>query len=207
MVNYYTDFEKQMNLLIGFLEVSSVEVYSLIQNHDTFNIGITIDFLYKEYENFRKHITNSALIMAFTHIEDFISKIYSEYMWLKGKEQKIGMNLNNFDKSTTIENLVRDHARQKPLETKIKDLSEYFFRKDREEDKPFIKLCKELQEFRKVRNSLIHNNGIAQENINCSFNLGDEIMLDVSQLNDIGSNIRKLFREIHNRLMCIINNK
>ena len=65
----------QLNLLIGFLDVSEREVYDQIKNHDQYNIGITIAELYNhEYSNYANHITTSALLLGFAHLEDYITK-------------------------------------------------------------------------------------------------------------------------------------
>ena len=74
-MNDYDYLIKQLNLLIGLLDVSEKEVYNQIRNHDQFNLGITIEQLYdNEYSNFSNHITTSALLLGFSHLEDFLTK-------------------------------------------------------------------------------------------------------------------------------------
>ena len=66
---------KQLNLLIGFLEVSEENIYDLIKTHDSFGFGFSIESSYEnEYENYKNHVTTSAFILGFAHFEDFISK-------------------------------------------------------------------------------------------------------------------------------------
>ncbi len=72
---------KQLNLLIGFLEVSDQTVYSQIRQHDRFNLGLTIKQLYDgSYDNYSNHITTSALLLGFSHFEDFMTKCIVKYL-------------------------------------------------------------------------------------------------------------------------------
>ncbi len=64
MMNDYEYLIKQLDLLIGFLDVSKREVFDQIQNHDSFNIGVTVGSLYENsYENYSTHICNGTVLL------------------------------------------------------------------------------------------------------------------------------------------------
>ncbi len=69
---------KQLDLLIGFLDVSDKQVYDQIKKHDRFNMGLTIEQLYENhYDNYLNHITTSSLLLGFAHFERLPYKMYS----------------------------------------------------------------------------------------------------------------------------------
>src|ERR1700744_3615545 len=71
----------QLSLLVGFLDVSDEEIYHQIKTHDRFNLGLTIEQLYKgKYENYSSHISTSAFILGFTHFEDFVTKRLTKFL-------------------------------------------------------------------------------------------------------------------------------
>lgn len=49
-----SDYEyliKQLDLLVGVLDVSEQAIFEQIRNHDSFSLGISIGMLYENYSN------------------------------------------------------------------------------------------------------------------------------------------------------------
>lgn len=64
----------QLNQLVGFLEVSDEQVYQRIKHHYRFNIRMTIEQLYgNNFDNYKNHITKSALLLGLVHFEGFLT--------------------------------------------------------------------------------------------------------------------------------------
>lgn len=80
-MNDFDYLVNQLNLLIGFLDVSDEHVYNQIKQHDRFNMGLTIEQLYdNQYANYTNHITTSALLLGFSHFEDFMTKCIAKFL-------------------------------------------------------------------------------------------------------------------------------
>lgn len=90
--------KEQLNLIIGFLDVSDEAVYETIKLHDKFNLGLSIDDLYgNDYENFKNHVTTSALILGFTHFEDFLSKMIKIILTKYPTKNKLKSTIDKFE--------------------------------------------------------------------------------------------------------------
>lgn len=186
---------KQLNLIIGFLDVSDKSVYETIKFHDKFELGLSIDDLYgSDYKNFENHITTSALILGFTHFEDFLSKMAKKILCKYPRENKIKVSIDKFEQLGTnyIELLAAEQSKRLTIAEKVKLVKTTFSNFDE-------KLIEEIQFINKLRNCLMHNNGFADERLKPKFSNGDKIILSSGEINGYGLVARRFAEEIWNK--------
>ena len=177
---------RQLNLIVGFLDVSDRKVYNQIRDHDRFQLGISIDSLYEgRFENYRNHITTSSLILGFTHFEDFIRKIVSKILLVNPGKNKIKVTISKFQRLGTdyLKKLGDEQARKLRFSEKINLLKNTY--RDLDED-----LIKEIVFVNKIRNCLMHNNGYADERLSPQFSNGEKISLTPDQIHEYGLKVR-----------------
>jgi hypothetical protein len=191
-MNDYNYLINQLNLLIGFLDVSDKQVYYKIKNHDRFNLGVTIEQLYKKkYLNYSNHISVSALLLGFTHIEDFFSKCISKILIANPEMNKYKVEYKTIKekgKSLTTY-LAKEQAKKYTFSEKIN-----FF----ERNIPSLNkdLISDLRFATNIRNCLVHNNGLADERLESKYKIGEKIIMNSGEVNGFGLTVRQFAKEI-----------
>jgi hypothetical protein len=190
-----TDYDyliNQLNLLIGFLDVSDKEVYNQIKKHDKFNLGLTIGQLYKnKYENYSSHISTSAFILGFTHFEDFVSKRLTTYLEKHPdkNEFKVSLRVINEKGSNLTSHLAFEQSRRLTFADKIKFIEKHIIKAD-------AKLISDLKHANDLRNCLMHNNGIADARLNRKYTVGKKIVLTAGQVHGFGLTTRQFAKTL-----------
>lgn len=198
-MNEYEYLIKQLNLLIGFLDVSDELIYSQIKTHDRFNIGITIEQLYESnYANYSNHICTSALLLGFSHFEDFLTKCTVKILIDNPYKNEIKVNLKTVIQKgeTLISSLAEEQARRLIFREKIKIIENSILGIN-------AKLIDEIRFVNDIRNCLMHNNGIADDRLVPKYALGQKIILSSGDVNGYGLKAR----ELADRIWQIINTK
>jgi len=186
----------QLDLLIGFLDVSDEQVYQQIKDHDRFNLGLTIEQLYnKNYENYKNHITTSALLLGFSHFEDFLTKCIVKLLLANPDKNEFKVTLK-----TIIEkgnNLVLAMAQEQSRRLTFADKMKFI---EKNLQGVSTSLLSEVKFVNDIRNCLMHHNGIADNRLIPKFNYGQKIILNSVEVNGYGLQARQLAREIWNRI-------
>ncbi len=192
---------QHLDFLIGILEVSDESIYNEIKYQDRFGYGLTIDEVYSsEYENYQNVITTSALILGFTHFENYISKMVEKLLIIKPELNKRKFTLKEMNEilpGDLVEKMANIQSKKLMISQKLKLIENTFPNIDSD-------LLKEMDRARKLRNCIIHENGFCDAELAlCShFNEGDKIILTSSNVNQYGLNARKfaksLWHEIEN---------
>jgi hypothetical protein len=166
---------KQLNLIVGFLDVSDEDVYNQIKNHDRFNLGVSIEDLYENsFENYRNHITTSALILGISHFEDYITKIIAKLLVMMPSSNKIKVSISTFQEcgNDYLRILGNKQARKLTFSEKIIFIRKTYSDSDTSQ-------ISEILNVNKIRNCLIHNNGYADERLSPNFSKGEKMALQV----------------------------
>ena len=187
---------KQLDLLIGFLDVSDEEIYKQIKYHDRFQMGLTIEQLYESnYENYLNHITTSALLLGFTHFEDFLTKCIVKLLikYPDKNEIKVPLKIVREKGDNLISYLAEEQSKKLTFADKLK-----FVRNNlqgiSDSDLVEIKLVND------IRNCLMHHNGLADERLIPKYRDGQKIILSSGEVNGYGLNARQLARKIWNNI-------
>nr|HMT11463.1 hypothetical protein [Ignavibacteria bacterium] len=191
---------KQLNLLIGFLEVSEENIYDLIKTHDSFGFGFSIESSYEnEYENYKNHVTTSAFILGFAHFEDFISKSLIELLIFNPTLNKYKIPFKTFEeKGNEIINFIAiEQTKRLTFTDKIKFIEENISDLDQE-------IIADLRLANIIRNCLLHNNGIAAEKIGDKFQKGERIKLSSAEVNAYGLKARYFASDLWEKLNSLI---
>ena len=188
---------KQLNLIVGFIEVADENVFNQIKKHDRFDIGVTIEELFENnYLNYSNHITTSALILGFAHFEDFMTKCIVKFLVFNPKKNKIKTSLSYvLEKGDTlIRSLADEQAKQLKFSEKIKFLEDNFQGID-------LEITTEIKFVNNIRNCIIHNGGLADSRLKPKFEEGQKIILTSGQINGYGLKVRKLADEIWEQIL------
>jgi hypothetical protein len=191
-MNEFDYLIKQLNLLIGFLDVSDKEVYDKIKNHDQFNMGITIEQLYdKSFKNYLNHITISSFLLGFSHFEDFIAKAITKILIAFPDKNECKVNLKTIKEKgdDLIPSLAAEQARRLIFTDKIK-----FLEKNLKGLSPEI--LKNIKIANDIRNCLMHHNGLADERLEPKYVNGQKIIIKSSEVHDFGLQARHLAKDI-----------
>ncbi len=187
---------KQLNLLIGFLDVSDEHVNQQIKHHDRFNLGITIEQLYESsYENYSNHITTSALILGFAHFEDFLTKCVVKLLLANPDKNEFKVNLKTIKEKggSLVSFLAEEQSRRLTFSEKLK-----FIEKNLEEiDSQIIS---DIRFVNDIRNCIMHNNGLADQRLRDKYQYGQKIILNSGEVNGYGLQARQLANEIWNKM-------
>jgi len=186
----------QLNLLIGFLDVSDKQVYQQIKGHDRFNMGFTIEQLYeKNYDNYSNHITTSALLLGFAHFEDFLTKCIIKILISCPDKNECKVTLKTIMEKgeNLILSLAEEQARRLTFSDKVK-----FIEKQLIGITPQILV--DIKFVNDIRNCLMHNNGLADKRLVPKYQDGQRIILSSGEVNGYGLQARQLAREIWNTL-------
>jgi len=187
---------KQLNLLIGFLDVSDEEIYQKIKHHDRFNMGITIEQLYESsYDNYSNHIATSALLLGFSHCEDFLTKCIVKLLTDNPEKNDYKVTLKTIKQKgdNLITELAYEQARRLTFSEKLKFIEKNLAGIN-------SSLISEIKFVNDLRNCLMHNNGLADERLAPKYKVGDKIILNSGIVNDYGMQTRKIAYEIWERL-------
>lgn len=195
-MNDYEYLIKQLNLLVGFLDVSDEEVYLQIKGHDRFTLGVTIEQLYENsYDNYSNHITTSALLLGFSHFEDFLTKCIVKILIANPDKNEFKVALKTIlEKGDAIINIMaEEQSKRLTFGEKIKFIEKnlHGLRTD---------LLIGIRFFNDVRNCLMHNNGLADKRLSPRFQDGEKITFDSCEVNGTGLQVRQLASEIWARL-------
>ena len=193
MMNDYDYFINQLNLLIGFLDVSEEEVYNQIKHHDQFNLGITIEQLYdNEYTNFSNHITTSALLLGFAHLEDFLTKCIVKFLvaFPSKNEYKLTVKTMQEKGDLLVLYLAEEQSKRLTFAEKITFIEKNVGSIDSQ-------IILDIRFMNSVRNCIMHNNGIADNRVASKFKEGQKIMFTTSELNIFGLKARQFANELH----------
>lgn len=186
----------QLNLLVGFLDVSDKDVYHQIKNHDRFNIGLTIEQLYdNSFDNYKNHITTSALLLGFTHFEDFLTKSIVRYLIKNPDKNDFKVNLKTIREKgeDLISVLAEEQSRRLVFVEKVKFIEKNLHGIS-------TQILTEIKFVNDIRNCLMHNNGLADNRLIPKYTNGQKIILDDAEVNNYGLQARKLAKEIWDRI-------
>ncbi len=191
-MNDYDYLINQLNLLIGFLDVSEQDVYDQIKHHDQFGLGQTIEQLYdNRYENYSNHISTSATLLGFAHIEDFITKCIARFLVSHPhkNDKKVALRIIKEKGDDLITYLAVEQSRELKFSDKIKFI---------EKNIPGIslELISNIKLMNDVRNCIMHNNGIADSRIVPKYIEGQKITLTAWEVNEYGVKARKFATEL-----------
>lgn len=196
-MNDYDYLIQQLNLLIGFLDVSDEKVYNQIKTHDRYNLGITIEELYqKNYENYSSHISASAFILGFTHFEDFLTKRIIKFLIYNPaiNTYKVPIKTIHEKGESLITYIAIEQARRLTFSEKIKLIEANI-------STISLQLADELRFANDIRNCLMHLNGIADDRIKQKFTPGDKIILKSGDVNGLGLTTRMFAKQIWDNTM------
>lgn len=197
--NEMTDLDyliNQLNLLIGFLDVSDEQVYEQIKHHDRFNLGITIEQLYKNnFDNYKNHITTSALLLGFAHFEDYLTKCIVKMLIENPEKNDFKVTLKTIKEKgdTLIASLAEEQSRRLTFTEKIKFIEKYV-------QGVSPRILTDIKFVNDVRNCLMHNNGLADKRLNPKYLDGQKIILNSGEVNGYGLQARQLAKEIWDRI-------
>lgn len=183
---------KQLNLLVGFLDVSDEIVYEQVKRHDRFNLGVTIEQLYdKQYENYSNHITTSALLLGFSHFEDFMTKCLVRYLASHPDKNECKVTLKTIREKgdTLVLSLAQEQSRRLTFAEKIKFIEKHFTGIS-------AQILIEIKHVNDIRNCLMHHNGLADNRLSPDFQNGQRIILTSEDVNGFGLKARQLATEI-----------
>lgn len=182
----------QLNLLIGFLDVSEKAVYSQIKEHDSFGIGLSIEQLYDgSYANYSNHITTSALLLGFAHFEDFVTKSIVKYLTSHPDKNDCKVTLKTIREKgdNLVSSLAEEQSRRLIFSEKIKFIEKNLTGISTE-------ILTEIRFVNDIRNCLMHNNGLADNRLNARYQVGQKIILTSVHVNGYGLQARQLANEI-----------
>lgn len=186
----------QLNLLIGFLDVSDEQVYTQIKNHDRFNLGMTIEQLYdNSFENYSNHITTSALLLGFSHFEDFVTKCIVKMLISNPDKNEFKFTLKTLKEKgeRLVLDIAEQQSRRMTFAEKIKFIEKHISGISPE-------LLRDIRFVNDMRNCLMHNNGIADERLSPKYIIGDKIILNSGHVNGYGLQARQFAQEIWDNL-------
>jgi len=187
---------KQLNLLIGFLDVSDQAVYNQIKQHDRFNLGLTIEQLYdSNYNNYSNHISTSALLLGFSHLEDFITKSIVKVLTSHPDKNDCKVTLKTIREKgdNLISSLAEEQARRLTFSEKVKFIEKNLTGIS-------TQILTDIKFVNDIRNCLMHNNGLADHRLNPTYQVGQKIILTSGDVNGYGLQARQLAREIWERI-------
>ncbi len=186
----------QLNLLIGFLDVSDEEVYLQIKNHDRFNMGMTIEQLYENnFENYKNHITTSALLLGFSHFEDYLTKCIVKLLIANPDKNDCKVTLKTIREKgdNLVMMLAEEQSRRLTFAEKMKFIEKNLIGIS-------TQLLTDIKFVNDIRNCLMHHNGLADKRLIPKYQDGQKIILDSGEVNGYGLQARRLAREIWNRI-------
>ena len=182
----------QLNILIGFLEVSDEEVYQQIKHHDRFNMGMTIEQLYESnFNNYKNHITTSALLLGFAHFEDFLTKCIVELLVKNPDKNDIKVTLKTIREKgdNLILSLAEEQSRRLTFSEKIK-----FIEKNLQGIS--TQILTDIKFVNDIRNCLMHHNGLADKRLSPKYQDGQKIVLNSGEVNMYGLQAREIWSRI-----------
>ncbi|GAB4021348.1 hypothetical protein GCM10028808_65880 [Spirosoma migulaei] len=186
----------QLNLLIGFLDVSDEHVYQQIKHHDRFNMGMTIEQLYENnFDNYKNHITTSALLLGFAHFEDFLTKCIVKLLVTNPDKNDFKVTFKTIKEKgdNLILSLAEEQSRRLTFAEKIK-----FIEKNLQGISG--QLLTDIKFVNDIRNCLMHHNGLADKRLIPKYQDGQKIILNSGEVNGYGLQARQLAREIWSRI-------
>ncbi|HTB52341.1 MAG TPA: hypothetical protein VK718_06160 [Ferruginibacter sp.] len=186
----------QLNLLIGFLDVSDEQIYQQIKHHDRFNLGITIEQLYENsFDNYRNHITTSALLLGFAHFEDFLTKCIEKILITNPDKNDFKVTLKTIKEkgNSLISSLAQEQSRRLIFVEKIKFIEKNVLGLPHQ-------ILTDIRFVNDIRNCLMHNNGLADQRLIAKYQEGQKIILNSGEVNGYGLQARQLATEIWNRI-------
>ena len=186
----------QLNLLIGFLDVSDEQVYHQIKSHDRFNLGMSIEQLYENnFDNYKNHITTSALLLGFAHFEDYLTKCIVKLLVANPDKNDFKVTLKTIKEKgdSLVMSLAEKQSRRLTFSEKIK-----FIEKNLQGIS--TQILSDIKFVNDIRNCLMHNNGLADKRLTPRYQDGQRIILDSGDVNGYGLQARQLAREIWNRI-------
>jgi hypothetical protein len=187
---------RQLNLLIGFLDVSDQAVYNQIKQHDRFNLGLTIEQLYEDsYDNYSNHITTSALLLGFSNFEDFMTKSIAKVLtsYPDKNDCKVTLKTIREKGDNLIPSLAEEQSRRLTFSEKIKFIEKNLAGIS-------TQILNDIKFVNNIRNCLMHNNGLADNRLNPKYQVGQKIILTSGEVNGYGLQARQLAREIWERI-------
>jgi hypothetical protein len=194
------DFEyliKQLNLIVGFLDVSDENVYNQIKQHDRFKLGITIEQLYNNsYDNYSNHITSSALLLGFAHFEDFLTKCIVKLFIAKPATNDLKVPLKTIIEKgeTLINSLAEEQSKRLTFKDKINLINKHII-------KGFdTELIEGIKFVNDIRNCLMHNNGLADTRLIPTYQEGQKIILTSGDINGYGLKARQFANEVWKKI-------
>ena len=195
-MNDYEYLITQLNLLVGFLDVSDEDVYKKIKRHDKFNMGLTIEQLYENsYSNYSNHIATSALLLGFAHFEDFLTKCIVKILTANPEKNEFKVTFKTIVEKGEglISSMAEEQSRRLTFAEKIKFIEKHLHGINTE-------LLSEIKVVNDVRNCLMHNNGLADKRLFPKYLEGQKIILDSTLVNAYGLQARQFATEIWERV-------
>lgn len=174
MEECYNNLISQLDLLIGFLDVASEDVFQQIQDDRVNNnkqFGTIGDIYSYNFQAYKNHISVSAFLLGYAHFEAFLTDVVK--IKLLEKPERMIPNrqkdvkqktitylqlINSNSKADLIQKLVEKEIRKilyKDIEEIIKYCENKLNLKWTNESKTMIPIAN------RIRNCLMHNNGKA----------------------------------------------
>ena len=191
-MNDFKYLVNQLNLLIGFLEASDEQVYEKIKQYDRFDMGVTIEALYdSQYANYSNHITTSALLLGFSHFEDFITKCIAKILTTYPHKNDCKVTLKTIIEKgdILIPELANEQSRRLTFTDKIKFIENHLTGLSTE-------ILDTIKFVNDIRNCLMHNNGLADKRLSPKYQNNQKIVLNSGEVNGYGLKARELAKVI-----------
>jgi hypothetical protein len=191
-MNDYDYLIKQLNLLVGFLDVSDKYIYDQIKLHDKYGSGLTIEQLYENsYDNYSNHIATSAFLLGFAHFEDFLTKCIVKYLIKNPQKNDYKVPLKTILEKgeRLVGSLAEEQSRRLIFSEKVKLIENGF-------NGISTQLLTEIRFVNNVRNCLMHNNGIADNRLIPKYSDGEKIVFTSGDVHGFGLQARQMAKEV-----------
>lgn len=192
---------QSLDSLIGIIELSTKEVYDEIKFNERYNYANNPHSFYSnDFERYQDTLCISAFILGFTYFEDFISKCTVKLLSKLPDLNKSKVTIKEFNQmgSNYVTELALKEAYRLPISNKLKLMEKQFLALD-------SNLKKDIDLLRVIRNCIIHNNGIINDELSrldrSNYALNTKMILTPNIVNSFGKKARQysaiLWQEIN----------
>lgn len=193
----------QLNTLVPYLSLAHQEVFDLVESkYDNWCQTPEETPLPNTFEAFTTQIAHSAFVLGFSYADaflaDLIREIYSTHPDMLPQKKKLSFEaiVSAGDYDAVISRMV-DHEVHETMHKGMAEVAKYF-------DDRFSISWPESELDRiltasLIRNCVIHNNSVADDRLAArpGWNVGDQIVLSVSDVHNFGISARSVVRHIH----------
>lgn len=189
-------FQNQLDLLIGLLNISDSQVYEIIKDHKHLNLGVTMEQMFDhKFENYSNLITTSVLILGLSHFEDFIGKCISVILVKNPDRNDLRTSLKVIREkgAELVSYLADEQAKKMPFSEKVTFI---------EKNLPGVnvKTLNEIKFVYNIRNCIMHNNGHADTTLISKYSDKEKISLNPDDVNSYGLLVRQAAKDVWDRL-------